>query len=71
MIRWRRVALQYPCENCGAAPGHKCITTSGVLKYEIHQYRTNRAEADHWRDWEDEDDDGRTGRARPRPGDDQ
>lgn len=58
MIRWRRAALQYACEACGAAPGHKCISISGKLKYEIHEIRAERARADGWKIIEDEDDRG-------------
>ena len=67
MIRWRRAALQYACEACGAAPGSKCITIGGKQRYEIHQARADRASENDWKILGD-DDDGPDGRARPRPG---
>ena len=55
MIKWRQAALQYPCETCGAVLGAKCISVGGVRKYEIHQYRTDRAKANGWRVIGDDD----------------
>lgn len=55
MIKWRRAALQYPCETCGAAPGAKCVRISGALSYEIHTYRTTLARAGGWKVFEDDD----------------
>lgn len=46
---WRIVALSYPCEDCGAPPGHPCITSNGNYAHTPHVWRTNRASANMWR----------------------
>lgn len=38
---WTVVMLSYPCPVCGAAPGDKCVTTSGRTKSsDVHAERT-------------------------------
>lgn len=48
MVRWREVVQSYPCEVCGAGPGDRCITYSGVEKYEAHAARSRLALAMDW-----------------------
>jgi hypothetical protein len=48
MIEWRQIALEYPCQTCGAAPGEECITISGRVAHTPHQWRSGAASANRW-----------------------
>jgi hypothetical protein len=51
--QWQVVARAYSCATCGAAPGHKCITTSGKLSNEVHSSRSQQASKNRWRNPDD------------------
>lgn len=46
---WKVVAESYPCEDCGAAPGHPCLTANNNIAHTPHVWRTNLASQNLWR----------------------
>ena len=55
MIEWKRVAQQYGCTTCGAAPGEPCVTTGNRDAHTPHQVRSTLASADGWVLFDDEE----------------
>jgi len=49
LLPWRAVAMEYPCEQCGAGPGEPCLTMSGKIKYEVHAWRSDLASVNGWK----------------------
>lgn len=49
-IRWRQVALSYPCDICTAGPGEQCLTWTGNKAWTPHAARTRKASDNGWRD---------------------
>ena len=55
-VAWWEIVHAYPCPECHAAPGQRCVTTTGHPKSEPHAARARVASEHHWRNPDDEAD---------------